>query len=429
MHKANYYNDRFLPNTYINGIDCSDMTVEEAEQVYLDDYYSYDKTIYIGENSYDVTRETYQFSNVEKLEKYILIQDSKDWYRALNNKTEIETDIGDTFEKTVDFIMSDWNIFDESTWVDGENAYLAYDYESYKVVPEKYGTRMDLDLARSFVESQLRGEEVQDTNSVYLPPEITASDEELNRIAGELNGLIYKTITFKHDDKSYVIEKDRIEKYLEVNFEDDTYEFDVESLADDFVEDLANELNTVDKEQIFATHDKLIKKISGGNWGNEIDKDKIKEEIINIFEDFEITEAEGTIYWSQFHDKTINEGNYVEVDMINQKVFLFYEGELLGSSGTVTGDESDGHATPPGVFNFWYKTRNAILRGDDYENFVNYWMPFNGGIGLHDATWRSVFGGNIYQRNGSHGCVNLPLDMAKLIYQYLDDTFAIVCYN
>ena len=46
-------------------------------------------------------------------------------------------------------------------------------------------------------------------------------------------------------------------------------------------------------------------------------------------------------------------------------------------------------------------------------------MPFNGGIGLHDASWRSKFGGNIYVNNGSHGCVNIPPE-------YADDIFEIV---
>ena len=45
-------------------------------------------------------------------------------------------------------------------------------------------------------------------------------------------------------------------------------------------------------------------------------------------------------------------------------------------------------------------------------------MPFvvDRGIGFHDATWRSAFGGNIYEYSGSHGCVNLPPNAAKSLY-------------
>ena len=84
--------------------------------------------------------------------------------------------------------------------------------------------------------------------------------------------------------------------------------------------------------------------------------------------------------------------------------------------------------TPPGVFGLTYKTRNAVLRGANYETPVNYWMPFNGNVGMHDATWRSSFGGTIYLTSGSHGCVNLPLNMAAAIYEYMSTGFPIVCY-
>ena len=33
-----------------------------------------------------------------------------------------------------------------------------------------------------------------------------------------------------------------------------------------------------------------------------------------------------------------------------------------------------------------------------------------------DAKWRKKFGGNIYTYDGSHGCVNLPKDVAATIY-------------
>lgn len=55
-------------------------------------------------------------------------------------------------------------------------------------------------------------------------------------------------------------------------------------------------------------------------------------------------------------------------------------------------------------------------------------MPFNGGIGLHDATWRNSFGGSIYKNNGSHGCINLPYNVASKIYNSIKVGDPIVCY-
>ncbi|MBQ7463714.1 MAG: L,D-transpeptidase, partial [Lachnospiraceae bacterium] len=41
---------------------------------------------------------------------------------------------------------------------------------------------------------------------------------------------------------------------------------------------------------------------------------------------------------------------------------------------------------------------------------------FYGGYGLHDASWRGAFGGNIYKTNGSHGCVNMPRATAEALF-------------
>ena len=56
-------------------------------------------------------------------------------------------------------------------------------------------------------------------------------------------------------------------------------------------------------------------------------------------------------------------------------------------------------------------------------------MPFNGGIGLHDANWRKTFGGTIYKTNGSHGCVNLPPAVAKTIYENISAGDPVLCYH
>ncbi|MFR2213749.1 MAG: L,D-transpeptidase family protein [Ruminococcus sp.] len=55
-------------------------------------------------------------------------------------------------------------------------------------------------------------------------------------------------------------------------------------------------------------------------------------------------------------------------------------------------------------------------------------MPFNGGIGFHDATWQAYFGGDRYTYAGSHGCINMPLDAAATLYSIIDTNVPIVCF-
>lgn len=112
--------------------------------------------------------------------------------------------------------------------------------------------------------------------------------------------------------------------------------------------------------------------------------------------------------------------SYVEIDMGNQHLYLYIDGEIILESDFVSGNISRGFGTPAGVFGLTYKERNATLRGENYTTPVDYWMPFNGNIGMHDAGWRRSFGGDIYMRNGSHGCINLPKDKAEIIYGYME---------
>ena len=60
---------------------------------------------------------------------------------------------------------------------------------------------------------------------------------------------------------------------------------------------------------------------------------------------------------------------------------------------------------------------------------MEYWIAFNGSQGLHDATWRGEFGGEIYTYYGSHGCVNTPLSAVKLIYDQIEEGVPVVVYK
>jgi len=111
-------------------------------------------------------------------------------------------------------------------------------------------------------------------------------------------------------------------------------------------------------------------------------------------------------------------------------------GGVIVESDFVSGRASmKDRITPAGVFSLYYKERNRVLRGTkqpdgsyEYESPVKYWMPFNGGIGLHDASWRSKFGGTIYQYSGSHGCINLPTSAAAAIYENIEAGMPVVCF-
>jgi len=120
--------------------------------------------------------------------------------------------------------------------------------------------------------------------------------------------------------------------------------------------------------------------------------------------------------------------SYVEINLGLQKLWYYKSGRLVVESDIVTGNVRAGNQTPAGAYFVNYKAKNATLKGPGYSAFVNYWMPFNKGIGLHDATWRRSFGGEIFKTDGSHGCINLPKSVAQTIFQSLDQGTIVLCY-
>lgn len=121
---------------------------------------------------------------------------------------------------------------------------------------------------------------------------------------------------------------------------------------------------------------------------------------------------------------------YVEIDMTEQKAYYYENGEQKLATDIVTGCTGLGRGTPTGVYHLLAKMRSVSLVGKDYVSYVEYWMPFIGNsIGMHDASWRSSFGGTIYKTNGSHGCVNMPAASAKKFFETVPvGTYVITFY-
>ena len=126
-------------------------------------------------------------------------------------------------------------------------------------------------------------------------------------------------------------------------------------------------------------------------------------------------------------------GTYIWVSIADQQLSYFVDGQLALSSPVVTGNAGN-HDTPTGEYSVIYKARNVTLKGqedngDEYESFVQYWIAFLGSeYGMHDASWRSEFGGGIYMGDGSHGCINMPESQAAALYDMVEEGTPVFIY-
>lgn len=121
---------------------------------------------------------------------------------------------------------------------------------------------------------------------------------------------------------------------------------------------------------------------------------------------------------------------YVEVDLTNQVMVFYKDGQLITATDIVSGCHVLS-ATPQGLYQARNPATNCVLSGEDYEVFSKYWIGLteDNFIGLHDGSWRSYFGGNRYIYGGSHGCVNTPEEPMRLIYENIELGTPVLVYH
>ena len=188
----------------------------------------------------------------------------------------------------------------------------------------------------------------------------------------------------------------------------------VETLLEDFFEPY----NTYHNHR-FTTHDGRELIIRGGTYGNLIDMNTEEKELFDFLSsDMETYERE-PVYSREEKLKGRDDigDTYIEVDIGQQKMFYYRDGELYLETDVVTGKNK---ATREEVCYVYAKETDRILRGPGYASPVKYWMPVSGGIGIHDSSWRSEYGGDIYIRNGSHGCINTPLEIVEKMFEVVE---------
>ncbi|MCD7806641.1 MAG: L,D-transpeptidase [Lachnospiraceae bacterium] len=205
--------------------------------------------------------------------------------------------------------------------------------------------------------------------------------------------------------------------------------------VESYFSQIRTETSTRNNSWDFTTHDGQVVEVNKGNYGRVLSNaDAAAEsltELLNQSSCDETITLEYTYYPSSAIDNDYGRAissTYVEVDISGQHCYMYEDGELIWESDCVTGDVAKGRDTPTGVYYIEYKQKNRTLKGEDYETFVNYWMHFYDGCGFHDAYWRSSFGGEIYLKNGSHGCVNLPLAKAKELYSLISSGMTVIVY-
>ncbi|MDO5516106.1 MAG: L,D-transpeptidase family protein [Clostridium sp.] len=318
--------------------------------------------------------------------------------------------------------------FDESGIIESKNPKIEYVNGSYVIRKEIYGTRVNKDvLYKNVVNAIMQKASTVDLEKIYAyeDPIYTASSQKVVQARDTLNKYVSSSITYSYGGNSKVLNGSAIKSWIYVDGE---YNISLnESKAREFVDAIADEY-TYSLGRTIA--------VSGGADGNnhgwEVDRDTETASLIGAVKSGQsmtkypaYKETASLSYLSGVSGDT-----FVEVDMGRQYLWFYKNGYIVAEGNIVTGNLSqDGCATPAGIYSLNNKQRDTSLVGPNYVSPVSFWMPFIGNsIGLHDANWRSEFGGEIYKTSGSHGCVNLPYSLAQSIYENISVGTPVVCH-
>ena len=312
-----------------------------------------------------------------------------------------------------------------------QNVRFKYTDGSYEVIQEVYGNKInELKLNEAIKMSILAGETKLDLNKYlcYENPKYTLLSDKTIKTKDLLNRYASTKITYIFGSEVEILDGNTINGWISV---DEDLEVSINTKAVmKYVQGLSKKYDTVGAARNFKTSVGKTVEVKGGLYGWKIDRTAEAKAILENIENGKVFERE-PIYAQKALSRGENEiGNtYVEINITRQHIWFYKDGKLITQSAVVTGNPNRGYSTVIGTYMLNYKQKGATLRGPGYETDVNYWMPFFGNIGIHDASWRYSFGGTIYKRNGSHGCVNAPLSVAKKIFNNIEAGTPIICYE
>lgn len=444
-----YYADRFFEGTSINGIDCSGMTAYEVEQAIARSVENY--TIEVSARNLEtqtIDGSSINYSYVSDGEVLNLLKQQKpyEWIRGYMETTSYTTATNTSFDKTMlETELKALSCAQEENQVEPENAYVAFNDAAtqFEIVPETEGSKLQLKEAYKALDEAISGSlssvDFNVCEDVYASADVTSGDPELQATADAYNNFAKASITYTFGDQSTTLDGTTIREWLQFDEKGQLVKDDAsfKQHVAEYVAQLAATYDTVGTQRPFNTTSGRTVYVYGSAYGWKIDQATEVEQLMqDISSGTQTTREPAYSMTANAHGYNDFGNTYIEVDLSNQHMYYYQNGVIIFDSDFVSGDmRYEDRKTPSGVYTLYYKKSPDVLRGKlledgtyEYETPVTYWMPFNGGVGFHDATWQPYFGGSRCWEGGSHGCINLPYDSAATLYSIIQYGVPIICF-
>ena len=443
------FSNKLFPNTKLNDEDVSLISTEELAKklnTAADNY----KLQVTGSNGYTqtITAKDIDLKNAAGTTMDTMVPNHNAWGWPVEVfKTHDITDgaitsyNADTLTNLVNTAVDTFN----ATAIQPVNANIAYDSKAatFNITKETVGTALNKDAVLSAVTKSVNGldEKLTLDTTYLLQPTLLSSDSRLQASVQNAQKMCKTNVTYTVGDvKAATLDVSVLAPMIEIDAECNTT-LNSDKL-NEWASGISGKLNTVGSTRTYTRPDGKQITVSGGAYGwilneetfvNQVRTDAAEGAVKTVAIEFEQSgtgfTALGGADWGK---------RYVDVDLTEQHV-RFYDdsGNIIWEADCVSGAPTDNHATPTGVWYVNAKESPSKLIGytssgqKEYETQVQFWMPFEGnGVGFHDATWQSAFGGTRYQDGyGSHGCINLSYEKAESLYGIIKTNDVVIVHN
>lgn len=430
-----YFKYHFFFRTSINGIDISCKTVDEARSTIFNKLSDFKITLKDNDNEEEIQSKdiNLEYNGDNKIEELKEQQNSFKWLSVLiKNNEHKNMDVFLYDQSKLDEKLKALKLFDNLDVVEPQNPKFQYNNGKYIVLEEIRGNKINYEKTLNTIKNAIEnGDKVIDLNvsGCYERPKYTRNSEKVKEAKEVVDKYVSSKIVYSFDEQIETVDGDIINKWIDID--DDMNPSISEKGVKEYINNLCKKYNTVGMERKFETSVGKTVVIKGGYYGWKINSNEEAKALVenikhgqSIFKE-PIYSQKGLL---RNGDDDIGD-TYVEVNITRQHLWFYKDGKLVAQGDIVTGCKDKNTPTYEGIYGLNYKQKDATLKGEGYSSKVSYWMPFNGNIGLHDARWRSSFGGNIYKTNGTHGCVNMPQYLAKTIFENINPNTPIICYS
>lgn len=430
-----YYSRTFAVNTWINGVYCTGKTVEEVNNELLQDV-DIPELILVDEegqsHTIDLSLADYRMDYRDSLEQYLKRRGRELWL------TQVETAALELYPR------SRWNAEKLRELVASMEWVAAAGERSAEVVirPGEAGEepfvlvdgkrhRLDVGKLCDYVQQCMESGSYQvqvAQGDCYADMEDGPEDRQQRARYDELQAFLRSNLVYDMGAEQLELTPEIMASFLRLGNDGipiwDQGELIVSAeRIREWVEELARQYDTVDTTRDFQTTEGRVVQVAYNTYGTRLD---VEAEVEFLTEELLYERDEPLTHRPSYLQESYCRGlddvgdTYIEVDMGQQRMYYYQDGECLISVDVVTGNARRRWNTPEGINYVYAKQRNRTLRGEGYATPVKYWMPVVGNVGIHDADWRRDFGGEIYKTDGSHGCINTPPDVMGELYELVE---------